>query len=47
MDAGRADGVVPRAAEILALWEDTLLKLRAGDGLLVHRNEIAALQKVG
>ena len=25
------DGVVPRAGEILALWEDTLEKLRAGD----------------
>jgi proteasome accessory factor A len=25
------DGVVPRAGEILALWEDTLLKLQAGD----------------
>jgi Pup amidohydrolase len=31
VDAGRAEGVVPRAAEILALWEDTLLKLRSGD----------------
>ena len=25
------DGVVPRAAEILDLWEDTLVKLRSGD----------------
>ena len=25
------DGIVPRAAEILDLWEDTLAKLRAGD----------------
>jgi Pup amidohydrolase len=25
------DGVVPRAAEILDLWEDTLVKLKAGD----------------
>ena len=31
VEAGRAEGVVPRAAEILALWEDTLLKLKAGD----------------
>jgi len=30
-DAGGYDGVVPRAADILALWEDTLLALRAGD----------------
>lgn len=28
---GGCDGVVPRAAEILALWEDTLLKLGEGD----------------
>jgi Pup amidohydrolase len=28
---GGFDGVVPRAGEILALWEDTLEKLRAGD----------------
>ena len=28
---GALDDVVPRAAEILALWEDTLQKLRAGD----------------
>ena len=28
---GRYDGIVPRAGEILALWEDTLLKLKAGD----------------
>jgi hypothetical protein len=28
---GGCDGSVPRAAEILALWEDTLLKLQAGD----------------
>ena len=28
---GGCDGVVPRAVEILALWEDTLLKLEAGD----------------
>lgn len=30
-DAGALDAVVPRAAEILALWEDTLTKLRARD----------------
>ena len=29
--AGRADGIVPRAREILALWEDTLCRLEAGD----------------
>ncbi len=29
--SGGCDGIVPRAAEILTLWEDTLLKLRAGD----------------
>ncbi len=28
---GRADGIVPFAGEILALWEDTLLKLEARD----------------
>lgn len=28
---GGCDGVVPRADEILALWEDTLVKLQAGD----------------
>ena len=28
---GGCDGIVPRADEILALWEDTLLKLRARD----------------
>lgn len=28
---GGCEGVVPRAEEILALWEDTLLKLAAGD----------------
>lgn len=28
---GRCDDTVPRASEILALWEDTLLKLQAGD----------------
>lgn len=28
---GGCDGIVPRAEEILALWEDTLLKLQAGD----------------
>ncbi|HXF39676.1 MAG TPA: proteasome accessory factor PafA2 family protein [Blastocatellia bacterium] len=28
---GGCEGSVPRAAEILALWEDTLLKLEAGD----------------
>jgi hypothetical protein len=32
------DGIVPRAAEILALWEDTLTKLATGDlGALVPR----------
>ena len=30
-DAGGFDGFVPRAAEILALWEDTLQRLRAAD----------------
>ncbi|MCC6765589.1 MAG: proteasome accessory factor PafA2 family protein [Deltaproteobacteria bacterium] len=29
--AGDYEGVVPRAAEILALWRDTLERLRAGD----------------
>lgn len=29
--AGGYDGIVPRAGEILALWEDTLAKLAAGD----------------
>jgi Pup amidohydrolase len=29
--AGGFDDVVPRAGDILALWEDTLLELRAGD----------------
>lgn len=29
--SGGCDGVVPRAGEILALWEDTLAKLQAGD----------------
>jgi hypothetical protein len=29
--AGGCDGIVPRAADIMQLWEDTLLKLRAGD----------------
>lgn len=29
--SGGCDGVVPRAGEILALWEDTLVKLQAGD----------------
>jgi proteasome accessory factor A len=28
---GGCEGVVPRAEEILALWEDTLVKLEAGD----------------
>ena len=28
---GRAEGLVPRVHEIMALWEDTLLKLKAGD----------------
>jgi proteasome accessory factor A len=28
---GGYDGIVPRAGEILALWEDTLLKLKADD----------------
>jgi proteasome accessory factor A len=31
VDAGRADGFVPRAREIVALWEDTLLKLEKRD----------------
>lgn len=30
-DEGLLEGVVPRAAELLALWEDTLVKLAAGD----------------
>jgi Pup amidohydrolase len=29
--AGGCDGIVPRAAEIVALWADTLAKLAAGD----------------
>ena len=29
--SGGCDSVVPRAGEIVALWEDTLLKLQAGD----------------
>jgi proteasome accessory factor A len=29
--SGGCDGVVPRAGEILALWEDTLAKLQTGD----------------
>ena len=29
--AGRAEGIVPRAADILAIWQDTLLKLQADD----------------
>jgi len=29
--AGRAEGLVPRARDILALWEDTLRKLRQND----------------
>ncbi len=28
---GGYDGIVPRASELLAYWEDTLLRLRAGD----------------
>jgi Pup amidohydrolase len=31
VEAGRADGFVPRAREIVALWEDTLLKLKKRD----------------
>jgi proteasome accessory factor A len=31
VDAGRAEGLVPEAARILALWEDTLDALRGGD----------------
>lgn len=31
VEQGGCDGRVPRAVEILALWEDTLMKLRAGD----------------
>jgi hypothetical protein len=35
---GRFDGIVPRPDEILALWEDTLIKLRSGDfGALSRR----------
>jgi proteasome accessory factor A len=30
-DAGLCDGVVPRAAEIMGLWEDTLARLASGD----------------
>jgi len=30
-DAGGYDGVVPRAAELLAYWEDTVLRLQRGD----------------
>ena len=29
--AGGCDGIVPQAAQIVQLWEDTLLKLEAGD----------------
>lgn len=31
VESGGCDGVVPRAEEIIALWEDTLLKLAAKD----------------
>ncbi len=31
VEAGECEGIVPRADEILALWEDTLLKLQRGD----------------
>ncbi len=35
---GGCDGIVPRADEILALWEDTLIKLRRGEfGALSRR----------
>lgn len=30
-EGGGLEGIVPEAAEILALWEDTLVKLQAGD----------------
>jgi proteasome accessory factor A len=30
-DAGGYEGIVPRAGELLAYWEDTLLRLRNGD----------------
>lgn len=37
-DRGGCDGIVPRAAEILALWNDTLIKLRHRDfGVLARR----------
>jgi proteasome accessory factor A len=31
LDAGGCEGIVPRAGEILSLWKDTLLKLKAGE----------------
>jgi proteasome accessory factor A len=31
VDDGKCEGIVPRAAEIVTLWEDTLLKLQARD----------------
>jgi proteasome accessory factor A len=37
VDSGRADGLVPRASEILALWEDTLVKLGEGDHAALAR----------
>jgi proteasome accessory factor A len=38
VDAGKSDGIVPRAAEIIALWEDTLSKLerREWDALVTR-----------
>lgn len=31
VDSGRTDGIVPHARDIMALWQDTVLKLKAGD----------------
>ena len=48
--AGGLDGVVPRAAEILDLWEDTLTKLKARDWSALARRldwviKLAVLQR--
>lgn len=37
-DAGGCDGIVPRATEILALWDETLRLLEAGDLLALARH---------
>ncbi len=55
VNEGGCDGIVPRAGEILALWEDTLQKLREGDfdslaprldWVLKHRILQRALERV-